>query len=88
MLSVRYPAAGGYTPGDVYDLVAEEDGTIHSWMFHKAGVDTVTMRAHWSAPVLVDGLPLSLNRPGSDGFKVWFTDVKVTGLAPQVAPPR
>lgn len=82
MLSVRYPSAGGYTPGDSYDLVAEDDGTIHSWMFHKGAIDTVTMRAHWSPPVKVDGLPLSLDRPGGDGFKVWFTGVKVTGLVP------
>ena len=81
-LSVRYPSAGGYTPGDMYDLVAEADGTIHSWMFHKGAADTVTMRAHWSAPVVVDGLPLSLDRPGVDGFKVWFTGVKVAGLVP------
>lgn len=77
LLTVRYPKEGGYTPGDVYDLEVAPGGTIRKWMFRKGGADTVTMQADWSPPVLVDGLPLSLERPGKNGFKVWFTDVKV-----------
>lgn len=77
VLSVRYPKEGGYTPGDAYDLVADSSGAISKWMFRKGGADTVTMQADWSPPVEVDGLPLSLERPGKNGFKVWFTGVKV-----------
>jgi hypothetical protein len=78
-LTVRYPKEGGYTPGDMYDLVADKDGTLREWMFHRSGADTVTMQANWAAPTLVSGLPVSLERPGKNGFKVWFTDVKVDG---------
>ena len=81
-LSVRYPKQGGYTPGDMYELMASEDGTITKWMFHRSGADTVTMQADWEAPKVVDGLPVSLDRPGKNGFKVWFTAVKVAGLKP------
>jgi hypothetical protein len=81
-LTVRYPREGGYTPGDAYDLIAEPDGTIRSWMYHRGGADTVTMRADWAKPTDVDGFPISLDRPGSKGFKVWFTHVKVAGIKP------
>jgi hypothetical protein len=77
-LEVRYPKEGGYTPGDAYELMADSTGTISKWMFRKGGADTVTMQADWSRPVIVDGLPFSLERPGKNGFKVWFTGVKVT----------
>jgi hypothetical protein len=82
MLTVRYPKQGGYTPGDAYDLVATDDGTILRWMFHRSGADTVTMQAEWAPPKVVGGLPVSLDRPGKNGFKVWFTGVKVDGLKP------
>jgi len=80
MLTVRYPGQGGYTPGDAYDLSADSAGTIRSWIYHRGGADTATMRAYWAKPTDVDGLPISLERPGQKGFKVWFTHVKVTGI--------
>ncbi len=80
LLTVRYPKQGGYTPGDAYDLIADSAGTIRSWMFHRGGADTITMRADWAKPTDVDGLPISLERPGEKGFKVWFSGVKVTGI--------
>jgi hypothetical protein len=81
-LTVRYPRAGGYSPGDVYELSAVPDGTIRSWVVRRGGADSATWRADWSKPADVDGLPISLDRPGPKGFKVWFTHVKVAGIKP------
>ena len=81
-LTVRYPEQGGYTPGDAYDLFASEDGTLRAWDYRRGAADTVTLHADWAPPKLVDGLPLSLERPGKKGFKIWFSDVRVTGLEP------
>ncbi|MBW8889285.1 MAG: hypothetical protein JF616_16140 [Fibrobacteres bacterium] len=80
VLTVRYPKQSGYTTGDAYDLSADSAGTIRSWVFHRGGADTATMRADWAKPTEVDGLPISLERPGEKGFKVWFTGVKVVGI--------
>lgn len=81
-LTVRYPRVGGYAPGDTYELVAAPDGTIRSWTVHRGGPDSATLRADWTKPADVDGFPISLDRHGPKGFKVWFTRVKVAGLKP------
>lgn len=78
MLSVRDSAAGA-----VYDLAVDPDGTIAKWIVHRNGDATPGAEASWSKPKLVDGLPVSLERTGRKGFKIRFTDVKVSGLEPK-----
>lgn len=80
LLTVRYPTPGGTAPGDAYDLMADSAGTIRSWIFRRGGSDTITLRVDWAKPADVHGLPISLERRGEKGFKVWFTNVKVVGI--------
>jgi hypothetical protein len=80
VLVVRYPQQGGSAPRDAFDLSADSAGTIRSWVFYRGGADTGAMRADWANLTNVDGLPLSLERTGQKGFKVWFTGVKVVGI--------
>lgn len=76
-LTVTYPSAGGYTPGDAYDLYVDSTATIRRWMFRK-GNSGEGREAFWSEPVEIGGLYFSLEHPGPDkNFKLWFTDVKV-----------
>ncbi len=77
-LTVMYPPAGGYTPGDAYDLFVDSTATLKRWIFRKGNSPQATNEAYWSAPSAFDGLEISLEHPGaSKDFKLWFTDVKV-----------
>lgn len=90
-LTVLYPPEGGYTPGDAYDLFVDSAGTVRRWIFRKGNAEKATRETRWSAPVSKGPLRLSLERQGlqgpdkpgpdgkgrSDGFKVWFSDLRV-----------
>ena len=44
---VTYPAEGGYTPGDVYELFVGSDFRLMQWIYHKGGADTPTRMSTW-----------------------------------------
>lgn len=77
-LTVAYPKEIGYTPGDAYDLFVDSTATIRRWIFRKGNSPQPTREASWSEPVLIGGLPISLEHAGPDKeFKLWFSDVQV-----------
>ncbi|HXH66650.1 MAG TPA: hypothetical protein VNI81_05575 [Candidatus Limnocylindrales bacterium] len=45
---VTYPKAGGYTPGDMYDLFVGADNRVVSWNFHKGGEEKATLTTTWT----------------------------------------
>ena len=74
----QWPAEGGYTPGDAYDLYLDDDGLIRQWVFRRGGGEkgrAMTWEDHQHlGPILV-----SLDHRNADGtFRLWFTDVKAT----------
>jgi hypothetical protein len=83
VVSVKYPSAGGYTPGDTWDLYVGPDNRVKQLAFHHGGKEKPTLvLATWAGykqagPILVstehkgtaDGKPLTLG----------FTDVAVKG---------
>lgn len=77
--TVRYPATGGYTPGDVYELFLDEKFFVVQWNFRRAGSDT-DRPATWAAPHRVGPIALSLSHEGPTAaeFRLWFSDVTVT----------
>jgi hypothetical protein len=78
-LTVTYPAEGGYTPGDAYDLFIDVDGVIKRWIFRRANSPKPTREALWTEPKAMGPLGISMERPspGKDGFKLWFENVRV-----------
>jgi hypothetical protein len=77
-ITVVYPPAGGYTPGDAYDLYIGPFDRIVQWVYRHGNADQPTRIASWKDYTQVGPLTLSLDRPGGDGhFRVWFTDVAV-----------
>ncbi|MEM1447334.1 MAG: hypothetical protein AAGF84_14850 [Planctomycetota bacterium] len=78
-LICQWPAEGGYTPGDAYDLYLAEDGLIQQWVFRRGGQDNG--RAHtWEDHQRLGPIIISLDHHGPEGsgFRLWFTDVKAT----------
>ncbi len=78
---VTYPAEGGYTPGDTWELFVGTDNRIKEWAWHKAGSAQPTGVWSWEDYKKAGPLLLSLNHKGKgpDGkpLRVFFTDVAV-----------
>ena len=72
---VSYPAEGGYTPGDVYELFIGGDGLIAEWIYRRGGAPTPTRMSTWEDHRRLGPLLMSLDHQGPDGFRVWFSDV-------------
>ena len=75
---VTYPATGGYTPGDVYDLFLDDQNRLIQWVYHRGGSEEPTRISTWEDHRKVGLLTVSLNHQGEDhNFRVWFTTVGV-----------
>jgi hypothetical protein len=74
-IAVSYPAEGGYTPGDVYELFLNDDGLIAEWIYRRGGAPAPTRMSTWEDHRRLGPLRVSLDHRGPDGFRVWFSDV-------------
>ena len=86
LVAVKYPAeAGGYTPGDTWELYVGKDGRIKYWVYRRGGAKKPNLLfATWGGQKKAGPLLISTDRQGfADGkpIRIWFTDVavKVTG---------
>ncbi len=80
---VTYPADGGYTPGDVYELYLDENFRVIQWIYRRAGSETPTGIATWEDHRYLGPMVFSLNHRGEDGsFRIWFTQagLKLAGV--------
>ncbi|MEM7624379.1 MAG: hypothetical protein AAF333_01990 [Planctomycetota bacterium] len=78
-LTCRWPAEGGYTPGDAYDLYLGDDGLIKQWDFRRGGGDQ-GFPATWDDHRQLGPIVVSLDHHGPEGsgFRLWFTGVQAT----------
>lgn len=74
---IRYVGGKGYTPDDTYKLYVDENLIIREWAYLKASQEPPARITAWSDYQTIGGVTLSLMREGQNGFKVWFTDVRV-----------
>ncbi|MEM6458158.1 MAG: hypothetical protein AAF710_02070 [Planctomycetota bacterium] len=83
-LIAQWPAEGGYTPGDAYDLYLGDDGLIREWVFRRGGAEDGGRAATWEDHRRLGPIVVSLEHhgppPGSgeSGFRLWFTGVEAT----------
>jgi hypothetical protein len=82
LVSVKYPAeAGGYTPGDTWDLYVGKDYRVQQFVYHRGGdkkpkLVTATWTGYKKAgPILIS----TEHRGNADGkpLHLWITDVAV-----------
>jgi hypothetical protein len=74
---VRYVSGKGYTPNDTYKLYVDDNYRIREWQYLKGGKAPPKRETVWGNYRDIGGITFSLERTGTDGFKVWFTDVDV-----------
>jgi hypothetical protein len=86
LVSVKYPAeAGGYTPGDTWDLYVGKDYRVKAFVYHRGGDKKPKLvTASWTGYKKAGGLLVSTEHRGNaDGkpLHLWITNlaVKVTG---------
>ena len=78
---VKYPSAGGYTPGDTWELFVGADNRIQEFMYHRGGSKKPTLVvAKWEDYKKAGPLLVSMDHRGTgDGkpLRVFFSDVSV-----------
>jgi len=86
LVSVKYPAeAGGYTPGDTWDLYVGSDGRVAQFIYHRGGPKKPSnVTTTWAGYKKAGPLLFSTDHRGTaDGkpARIFFTNVavKVTG---------
>ena len=86
LVSVKYPQeAGGYTPGDTWDLYVGKDNRVTQFVYHRAGPKKPSLvKATWAGYKKAGPLLFSTEHRGdADGkpLHLWLTDisVKLTG---------
>lgn len=77
-VSVTFPPAGGYTPGDAFDLFLDKSDHVAQWAYRRGNARTPNRTNRWEENRWAGPLLVSLDRPGADStFRVWFTGVAV-----------
>lgn len=75
---MRYPAEGGYTPGDAYDLYLGGEGLIVQWVFRKGGGPEGRAMT-WENNVDLGPITVCTDHTNADkSFRLWFTGLKLT----------
>jgi hypothetical protein len=78
---VKYPSAGGYTPGDTWELFVGTDNRIREFIYHRGGsAKPAVVVASWTDYKKAGPLLVSLDHRGTrDGkpLRIFFSDVSV-----------
>ncbi|MDN3596529.1 hypothetical protein [Zunongwangia endophytica] len=76
-LEVAYNSAGGYTPGDTYDIYYGKDHMIKEWVYKASGGDR-EMATTWEDYETFKNIPIAKMHKSEDGsFQLYFTDISV-----------
>ncbi len=73
-----YPSAGGYTPGDVYELFMGGNYRIIQWIYRRGGARKPSRITTWENYRQFGPLTIALDHRSAGGkFRVYFTHVAV-----------
>ncbi len=76
-LTIVYGNAGGYTPGDAYDLYLDENYMVREWTFRRSNKPAPGSDASWEGYTTLEGLQLSTMHQLGGGARLYFTGVEV-----------
>jgi hypothetical protein len=77
-LIAQYPAEGGYTPGDAYDIYLDDAGLIVQWVFRKGGGED-GRAVTWEANQNLGPIKVSADHHNPDKtFRLWFSGLSLT----------
>ena len=77
MITVSFPAEGGYTPGDSYDVYYGDDLMIKEWVYKSANGGR-QMATTWEDYKNYDGVKIARSHKNKEGnFELFFSDIEV-----------
>ncbi|MBT8307549.1 MAG: hypothetical protein KJN85_11480 [Maribacter sp.] len=76
-LTIVYGTEGGYTPGDAYDFYFEDDYLLKEWVFRKGNQPDGSLTTTWEDYTEKGGLKIAQMHTNDEGFKLYFTNIKV-----------
>lgn len=77
-ITIAYNERDGFTPGDMYDFLIDENQQIQEWVFHKEGAAEPSLITTWENYRDFNGLKLAQEHKSKDGkFRLWFSGIKV-----------
>jgi hypothetical protein len=81
LVTVKYPAeAGGYTPGDTWDLYVDKNNRVQAMVYHRGGPRKPSqVTASWTGYKMAGPLLISTEHPGTADGKPLH--VSITNLA-------
>jgi hypothetical protein len=77
---VTYPSAGGYSPGDTWELFVGTDNRIQEWIYRLGGSAKPTLVTSWEDYKKAGPLLVSLDHRGmreGKPVRIFFSDVSV-----------
>ncbi len=75
-ITAQYGPAGGYTPGDAYDLYVDEAWLIREWVFRKSGQKDPSLATTWEDYADKKEVKIATNHYNKDrSFRLYFTDI-------------
>ena len=81
LVTVKYPADGGYTPGDTWELYVGKSGRAEFWVYRRGGAKKPSVvLATWGGHKKAGPLLIATDRRGSaDGkpIRIFFSEVSV-----------
>lgn len=77
-ITLTYPADGGYTPGDAYDIFYGDDYMIKEWVFREANTNEATLTNTFENHKDFNGIKIAQEHKKLEGnWNLNFTDIKV-----------
>ena len=77
-VTLTYPAKGGYTPGDAYDLFYDDNYVIQEWVFREANAKEPSMSNTFENYKDFNGLKIAQDHKKAEGsWSLNFTNVNV-----------
>lgn len=76
-ISIKYPSAGGYTPGDTYHLyLSPDDSLIKEWTYESSSGRSLSTT--WEDYETINGITVAkMHKSADESFQLFFTDIDV-----------
>lgn len=78
IIKLQYTGNDGYTPGDRYDMMINDDMMVTKWMYYPKGTTEPAMTTSFEDYNDYNGIKIATNHRTEDGsLNIYFTDIKI-----------
>lgn len=78
IIKLQYTGNDGYTPGDRYDMMIDDDMMVTKWMYYPKGTTEPAMTTTFEDYNDYNGIKIATNHRTEDGsLNIYFTDINV-----------